>query len=140
MITGDGAIVLLSHDLKEERWMSGGTAGKAVRKPNSKKEEPATAEQDAKPKSKMTWKERLAQLPEEEAAALRAKAAEASRRSKAKKSGTRPEQAAVDRLEARLAKNEERRKLLESERQALAAQLEEAMAALAGEEAGNDQA
>lgn len=55
----------------------------------------------AKPAS---WAERLAALPPEEAKAIRAKAAEASRISKARKRGTTPEQSAVDRLESKLAK------------------------------------
>jgi hypothetical protein len=118
--------------------MSAGTAEKVARKPKNQQEtpeQPATAEPAAKPKSQLSWKERLALLPEDEARAVRAKAAEASRRSKAKKRGTTPEQAAVSRLEQKLARNQERTKALESERATIAAQLEAAKAALAGKEA-----
>lgn len=67
-------------------------------------DEPAAPLSVAKPKSKMTWAERMAALPPEEAAAARAKAAEASRRSKAKHRGTTPELNAIARLDAQIAK------------------------------------
>jgi phage repressor protein C with HTH and peptisase S24 domain len=83
------------------------------------------------PKKKLSWKEKLALLPEEEAKALRAKAAEASRISKARKRGTTPELSAVTRLEARLAKTDAQLAELKALRTELAAELKEAKKALA---------
>jgi hypothetical protein len=81
-------------------------------------------------KSKMTWAEKMASLPEEEAKAARAKAAEASRRSKAKRKGTSPEQASVDRIQAKLTKIADEQTQLNTRRQDLEEQLEAAMAEL----------
>jgi hypothetical protein len=84
------------------------------------------------PKKKLSWKERLAQLPEEEAKALRAKAAEASRISKAKKKGYDfPQQATVTKLEAALAKTDEKLASLKEIKTSLTAELKAAKAELA---------
>lgn len=90
--------------------------------------EPATdqAIEQPKPKSKLSWKERLALMTPEEAAAARAKANEASKISKAKKRGTTPVVAETMRLNAKLAKNKEKTQLLAEER----AQIERALADL----------
>jgi chromosome segregation ATPase len=130
---------LLSCDREEKREMSENTEGKKVEKPNVEKAEPA-AEQQGKPKKKLSWKERLAQLPEEEAQALRAKAAEASRISKAKKRGTTPEQAAVARLEARLAKIDTQLAELKTLKTELTAELKDAKSALAAAEKAQKEA
>jgi len=84
-----------------------------------------------KPKSKMSWAEKMASLPPEEAAKARAKAAAASRASKARKQGTTPEQNVIKRLEAKLTKNREMQALLATEEAEVAAALAEAQAILA---------
>lgn len=111
--------------------MSDGSKGTTAKMANTKKVVPV-AEQQEKPKSKLTWKERLAELPEEEAAELRTKANEASKKSKAKKRRT-PEAmtARVQWLEAKLVKVEEKQVVLNAERQAVGEDLEAARAGLA---------
>ena len=108
--------------------MSDGSKGTTAKKMSTKAAEPV-AEQQEKPKSKLTWKERLAQMPPEEAAEARAKAAEASRRSKAKKRGTTPEKRVVERLDAKLAKVDQQLADLKEQGTALAAELKDAKAA-----------
>jgi chromosome segregation ATPase len=92
------------------------------------------------PKKKLSWKERLAQLPEEEAKALRAKAAEASRISKAKKRGTTPEQAVVTRLETKLAKVDTQLAELKTLKAELTAELKDARSALVAAEKAQKEA
>jgi hypothetical protein len=97
--------------------------------------EQATAKESAQPKGKKTWAQRLAEMDPEEAAALRAKANEASKRSRARKKGTTPERAAVARIEAAMAKNEQRRLALLSDYAVLEEELKDARAALEAAEA-----
>lgn len=85
------------------------------------------------PKSKLSWAEKMAQLPPEEAAAARAKAAAASRISKAKARGTTPCIAAAMRLKAQLAKNIEKTELLAIDRAHIETKLAEIEAQLAEE-------
>ncbi len=108
--------------------MSDGSKGTSAKMANTKKAVPV-AEQQEKPKSKLTWKERLEQMPPEDAAEARAKAAEASRRSKAKKRGTTPEKRVVERLDAKLAKVDQQLADLKEQGTALAAELKNAKAA-----------
>jgi chromosome segregation ATPase len=114
----------LSCDRKEKREMIENTEGN----------------KDDTPKKKMSWKERLAQLPEEEAQALRAKAAEASRISKARKRGTTPEQAAVARLETRIVKIDTQLAELKTLKTELTAELKTAKTELAAAEKARAQA
>jgi chromosome segregation ATPase len=111
--------------------MSAEKIGKVVGNPKNTQEavEPVTEPAPA-PKKPLSWKEKLALLPEDEAKALRAKAAEASRISKARKRGTTPEQAAVTRLEARLAKVETQLAELKALKTELTAELKAAKAEL----------
>ncbi len=113
--------------------MSDGSKGTSAKMANTKKAVPV-AEQQEKPKSKLTWKERLEQMPPEDAAEARAKAAEASRRSKAKKRGTTPEKRVVERLDAKLAKVDQQLADLKEQGTALAAELKDAKKALAAAE------
>lgn len=80
-------------------------------------------------KTKMTWADKMAALPEDERAAERAKAAEASRRSKAKAKGTTPEKRAVERLDAKLAKIDQQLADLKDQKATLAVELKAAKAA-----------
>lgn len=111
--------------------MSTKTNGTSDEQPNAGQNELITVETPENTKPKLSWKGRLALLPEDEAKAIRAKAAEASRRSKAKKKGTSPEQAAVSRIEARLAKADAQLAELKALRTDLATELKAAKAALA---------
>ena len=96
--------------------------------------EKAHAVDPTKPKSKRSWKERLAEMSPEHAAKARAKAAEASRISKAKKKETTPVIATAMRLKAQLARNIERTELLEAERAKIEAELAEIEARLAADQ------
>ena len=110
------------------------TAGK----PKNTQETPAAETTEAPaPKKPLSWKEKLALLPEDEAKAMREKAAEASRRSKAKKRGTNPEKAAVDRLEARLTKIDTQLAELKDAKVQVTADLKEARKALVAAEKAN---
>lgn len=92
--------------------------------------EPTPTVTESKPKSKMTWAEKMAALPEDEAKAARAKAAEASRISKAKKKGTTPVAARTLKLNTALAKNIERTEQLVADR----AKIEAALTILADQD------
>jgi hypothetical protein len=112
------------------------TTAKTKKTAPAKTEEPVepevqtTVEPEAKPvpKSKLSWRERLAQMDPDEAAKVRAKAAEASRRSKAKKrlaqTGTVIE-SSIAKLEAKLQKNLELEGILVAERTDIEARLQE---------------
>ena len=104
--------------------------------------EPTTdqAIEQPKPKSKLSWAEKMAQLPPEEAAAARAKAAAASRISKAKARGTTPGIAAAMRLKAQLAKNIEKTELLAADRARIETKLAEIEAQLAEQTEETDDA
>jgi hypothetical protein len=105
--------------------------------------EPTADQAIEKPKSKLSWAEKMAALPPEEAKLARAKAAAASRVSKAKTRGTTPVIAATIRLTARLAKNTEQTKTLAAERakiEAELAQLADQAAAEQTEDGENGQA
>lgn len=82
-------------------------------------------------KTTISWAARMAALPEDERAAERAKAAEASRRSKAKARGTTPEKRTVERLDAKLAKIDQQLADLKDQKTALAVELKAAKAAMA---------
>jgi len=99
--------------------------------------EPTTdqAIEQPKSKSKLSWKERLALMTPDEAAAARAKANEASKISKAKARGTTPGIAATMRLKAQLAHNIERTELLVADRAKIEAELAEIEAQLVAEQA-----
>lgn len=112
--------------------------GQASGKPSAEKSDPAVVEQQEKPKKNLSWKERLATLPEEEAKIIRAKAAEASRRSKAKKKGTTPAQSLVDRLTTQMARIEEKHQALNAERLDIGERLEAAQMALTAEKETTD--
>ncbi len=100
-----------------------------VVEPNPETPEPTKT---TKPKS---WAEKMAALPPEEAKLARAKAAEASRRSKAAKRGTTPELSKVLRLKSRLSTNLEKTALLEADRIAIEQELAEIEAQLVAEQA-----
>ena len=105
--------------------------------------EPTADQAIEKPKSKLSWAEKMAALPPEEAKLARAKAAAASRVSKAKTRGTTPVIAATIRLTARLANNTEQTKTLAAERakiEAELAQLADQAAAEQTEDGENGQA
>ncbi len=104
--------------------------------------EPTTdqAMEKPKPKSKLSWKERLALMTPEEAAAARAKANEASKISKAKTRGTTPGIAAAMRLNAQLAKNIEKTELLAADRARIETKLAEIEAQLAEQTEETDDA
>ncbi len=90
-----------------------------------------------KPKSHLSWKERLALMTPEEAAEARKKAAEASRKSKAKRRGMTPEQSSVNRLEAKLARIDTQLAELKDAKTAVATDLKEARKALVAAEKAN---
>ncbi len=102
--------------------------------------EPTTdqAMEKPKPKSKLSWKERLALMTPEEAAATRAKANEASNISKAKARGTTPVIAAAMRLKAQLARNIQRTALLEADRAKIEQELQVIEAQLVADQAGTE--
>lgn len=94
-------------------------------------------------KTKLTYAQRLALLPPEEAALVRAKANAASKASKARAKGFEsPEVAKAMRLNAQLAKNQEKTQVLAEEREKLEAELAaiaEASEQLAVEQVDNNE-
>ena len=96
-------------------------------------DEPTTPLTGKKPK--LSYAERLKQLPPEEAAKIRARANEQSRISKAKKRGTTPELSRVLRLKSRLSANLQKTALLETDRLAIEQELAEIEARLVAEQA-----
>lgn len=96
--------------------------------------EPTTPEPTA-PKLKLSWAEKMKALPPEQAKLARAKAAEQSRISKAKKRGTTPELSKVLRLKSRLSTNLEKTALLEADRIAIEQELTEIEAQLVANQA-----
>lgn len=86
-------------------------------------DEPTTPQTGKKPK--LSYAQRLALLPPEEAAAIRAKANAASKVSKARAKGyDSPEVAKAMRLQAQLSRNQEKTQILAEERATIEAELQ----------------